>query len=110
MAGHTRTVGTGKHQRGITGRPRRVREHLAPGDAATAKRQKTHQSARSIALHHIRRASDPLVQIDRARDYVRSAARKYRFEGTDVTDVVQALLAAGDHIYTHGEPHPARRN
>lgn len=109
MAGHSRTVGTNRHAPGTSGRSRRVRRHLPPGEAAAAKRHRAHQSARSVALHHIQRTSDPLTQIDRARDYVRSAAGKYRTDQAELTSVVEALLAAGDRIYQTGEPKPARR-
>lgn len=108
MAGHPRTVGTSRHQRGASGRARRVREHLPAGEAAPARRRKAHASARSRALAHVHRASgDQLVQIDRARDYLRSAAGKYSIE-TDLTPVVDALIAAGDRIYQTGTPKPAR--
>lgn len=102
MAGHTRTVDTGKTQR--TGRrTRRVREHLPPGEAAENARAKQHQGARERALDRINRTTDPLGQLDAARDYVRSAAAKYQATG-HVTDGIEALLAVGDAIFHRAAP------
>lgn len=103
MAGHARTVDTGKARRAPSGKVRKVRRHVPPGEAETAKRQKQHRGARTVALNRISRTTDPLRQLDIAREYVRSAAAKYQPDG-QVTTAVQALLAAGDRIYQSGQP------
>lgn len=108
MAGHGRSIDTGKSRRTTSGKSRRIRQHLPPGEAEQARRRKQHDGARTVALNRIRRTSDPLRQVDIARDYLRSAAAKYRPHG-EVTGVIEALLAAGDQIYRHAEPRPNRR-
>lgn len=103
MAGHSRTVDTGRARRTPRGKSRRVRQHLPPGEADQAHRDKHRRGARAVAEHRMRRTSDPLAQLDAAREYVRSAAAKYRPAG-HTTEAVEALLAAGDRIYQHGVP------
>lgn len=103
MAGHLRTVDTGTARRTSGKRTRKNREHLPPGQAAAHARRKQHHGARTQALDRINRTSDPLRQLDIAREYVRSAAAKYQADG-HVVDAVQALLAAGDAIYTSAAP------
>lgn len=104
MAGHLRTTDTGTTRRTTGKRVRRNREHLPPGEAADHGRRKQHRGARSRAVDQIHRTTDPLAQVDIARDYVRSAAAKYVPDG-HLIEAIQALLAAGDGIYTHA---PAR--
>ncbi|MFC4000909.1 hypothetical protein ACFS2C_28085 [Prauserella oleivorans] len=103
MAGHHRTVATGKARRTGSGfgRVRQIREHLPPGEAATNRRRKLRAAARAIANQRINVARDPLVQLEAARDYVRSAAAKYQHD-TALQQAVDALLAIGDQIYRDG--------
>ncbi|GAA1983283.1 hypothetical protein [Amycolatopsis minnesotensis] len=103
MAGHVRTMpGTGR-QPGVTGRSRKVRVHLPPGEAEVAKRVKQRNGARTIAQHRIVSARTPQARLDAARDYVRSAAAKYRADD-EIAVAVEALLAAGDRIFARGAP------
>lgn len=103
MAGHHRTVATGKARRTGSGfgRVRKVRQHLPPGEADTSRRRKLRASARAIANQRITTTRDPLVQLDAARDYVRSAAAKYAHDAA-IQQAVDALLAIGDQIYRDG--------
>lgn len=103
MAGHARTVDTGKARRTPTGKARKIREHLPPGEAETAKRRKQHRGARTITLDRINRTTDALRQLDIAREYVRSAAAKYE-PGGEITAAIEALLGVGDRIYQVGSP------
>lgn len=104
MAGHSRTTATGKAHRAASGKPRRVREHLPPGEAEDAKRAKAHRGAKTVALDRISRATDPLTKLNIAREYVRSAAAKYQVDEDTVTAAIDAMLAAGDRIFTAGQP------
>lgn len=101
MAGHVRTVDTGKTRRTTGRRTRRVREHLPPGEAESARRRKEHAGARALAMDRINRESDPLAQLSHAVSYVRSAAAKYRSDA-DVSAAVQMLAEIGDRIYSNG--------
>lgn len=101
MAGHRRTVDTGTARRTASGKTRRVRQHRAAGESATARRDQEKRGARALVEHRIRRTKDPMRQLDIARDYVRSAAAKYQ-PGGEISDVVDALLTAGDRIYSTG--------
>ncbi len=103
MAGHGRTIETGKARRTARGRSRRIRQHIPDGEAEQAKRRKQHSGARANAVNRINRTTDPLRKLDIAREYLRSAAAKYQPD-SEITDAVQALLAAGDRIYQHAEP------
>lgn len=103
MAGHVRSADTGKARRTAAGRPRKIREHLPAGEVEAAKRRKRHLGARTLAADRIDRARDPLRQLDIAREYVRSAAAKYTADH-EITAAVEALLAAGDRIFTTGVP------
>ncbi|TDX84963.1 hypothetical protein [Amycolatopsis arida] len=109
MAGHTRTRATGTARRTSGGKTRKLREHL-PSDQLDQHRRRTQRrGARSRAVDRISRTSDPLRRLDVAREYVMSAAAKYRDPGA-VAAAVEALLAAGDRIYAHGAPlTPAER-
>lgn len=107
MAGHVRTVGTGKARRAGGGKPRKIRQHLPAGEVELARRRKQHLGARTVAADRIGRTRDPLRQLDIAREYVRSAAAKYTADPAVVDAAVNALLAAGDHIFTAGAPLPA---
>src|SRR5699024_2199254 len=107
MAGHTRTVATGETHRSPGGRTRRVREHRPAGEAEQARRRKEHHGARSLAVARIARACDPLAQLSAAVVYVRSASAEYTGDA-DVTAAVQALLEAGERIYTQGSRKGAR--
>lgn len=104
MAGHSRTTATGKARRAASGKPRRVREHLPPGEAEAAKRVKAQRGAKTVALDRISRTSDPLAKLNIAREYVRSAAAKYQVDDAAVAAAIDALLAAGDRIFTTGQP------
>lgn len=101
MAGRNRTVDTGK----TVGR-RRQRQHLPAGAAEQHTREKAHRGARARVDQRIGRTRDPLAQLDAARDYVRSAASKYR--PTELSTAIQALLDAGDQIYRTGQPRSRR--
>lgn len=101
MAGHTRTVATGRSWRTGSGKSRRVREHLPPGEADKERRRKQHQGARTLATDRIKRERNPMAQLAHALAYVRSASAKYRADA-DVTAAVQTLLDVGDRIYTTG--------
>lgn len=103
MAGHVRSVDTGKARRTAGGKSRKVREHLPPGEVEAAKRRKQHLGARTVATDRINRARDAQAQLDIAREYVRSAAAKYTAD-EEITAAVQALLAAGDRIFQTGQP------
>jgi hypothetical protein len=103
VAGHTRTVPNGKGRRTSGGKTRKVREHLPPDEVASARRRKQFLGARSVAADRIARTSDPLRQLDIAREYVRSAAAKYT-DAAAVAAAVEALLAVGDRIYATGTP------
>ena len=104
MAGHVRSVATGKARRTASGRIRKVREHLPPGEAEQAKRRKQHLGARTVATDQINRAGDLLRKLDIARQYVRSAAAKYTAAPDEINAAVEALLALGDRIYANGVP------
>lgn len=104
MAGHVRTVDTGRARRTASGRTRRVREHLPPGEVEAARRCKQHLGARTAAANKINRANDLLKRLDIAREYLRSAAAKYEIDTAAVEAAVEALLAAGDRTYQHGAP------
>ncbi|GAA0645714.1 hypothetical protein GCM10010174_80920 [Kutzneria viridogrisea] len=104
MAGHLRSVDTGKARQTPSGRARRVREHLPPGQVALAKRRKQHLGARAAAADRIARTTDPLRQLDIAREYVRSAAAKYTATDAVLQVAVQALLQVGDQVFTTGTP------
>lgn len=103
MAGHNRTVDTGRSARAAGGKPRKIREHLPPGQVPAAKRAKAHAGARTTAMNRISRTADPLRQLDHARDYLRSAVAKYTAPH-EIHPVVEALLAAADRIYRTGTP------
>lgn len=104
MAGHTRTVATGKARKTASGLPRKIREHLPPEQIAATKRRKQHTGARTVAADRIARTSDPLRQLDIAREYLRSAAAKYVADADIVQTAVNALLAAGDRVFASGAP------
>jgi hypothetical protein len=107
MAGHSRSVDTGKARRTANGKTRKVREHLPPGEAETARRDKQHRGARTVAADRIARTRDPLRQLDIAREYLRSAAAKYQPNPGDLDIAVKALLAVGDRIFQTGQPQTA---
>ncbi|GAB2763216.1 hypothetical protein GCM10027174_44880 [Salinifilum aidingensis] len=98
MAGRSRTVDTGR-----TDGRRRLRQHRPAGEAEPYRREKALRGARAQVDHRIRQERDPLRQLDAARDYVRSATRKYQ-PGGDLAPVIEALLTAGDAIYRNGTP------
>lgn len=104
MAGHVHTVDTGKARRTASGRRRKIRERIPTDEAETSKRSKRHEGARTITMDRISRTTDPLRRLDAAREYVRSAAAKYLVDPEMVSAAVEALLAAGDQIFTEGEP------
>ena len=104
MAGHTRTVATGKARRTTSGLPRKIREHLPPEQAAATKRRKQHKGARTVAADRIARTSDPMRQLDIAREYLRSAAAKYIADADIVQVAIDALITAGDRVFANGAP------
>lgn len=103
MAGHSRTTATGATRPGVTGKPRRVREHLPAGDAEHIRRAKSQRGAKTRLKHRLDRTSDPLARLDAARDYLRSAAAKYQTTAS-VEQAVQALIVAADRIFRDGDP------
>lgn len=107
MAGHTRTTGTARAVTAASGRIRKVREHLPPGDGAESSdlvRRKRRNGARALVGERIARTSDPLTQVALAADYVKSAAAKYQARTGAAAAAVEALLELGDRIYAAGEP------
>lgn len=103
MAGHVRSIDTGKARRTASGKTRKIRQHLPPGEVEKAKRRKQHLGARTVINARLAATSDPLRRLDIAREYVRSAAAKYQVSG-ELAAAVDALIAAGDRIFITGEP------
>lgn len=102
MAGHNRTVDTGRTRRSSGGKARRVREHRPAGESDGARRDKERRGARRIADDRVRKATSPTARLDAARDYLRSAAAKYHAQA-ELDSAVAVLLDAGDRIYTTGK-------
>lgn len=98
MAGRTRTVDTGR-----TRGTRRERTHRPAGESETYRREKEHRGGRAQVRQRLDRIRDPAARLDAARDYVRSALRKYDSPAATAA-AVDALLAAGDELYRTGTP------
>ncbi|RBM18084.1 hypothetical protein DI005_20025 [Prauserella sp. PE36] len=78
-----------------------MRQHLPAGEAEQNARRKARDGAKAVAYQRIRRTSDPMQQLDAARDYVRSAAAKYS-HGPALNRLVNAMLEIGDEIFRDG--------